>query len=168
MWIPRRPVTSNHYIYVHPFLQPSLLFTLTVSRVSHAKSILDLKAAFSLIQVQTPNPVPKVSIILLRSHSKTRMCSRNRYINNRTHIYQTSFLFCEFSNFISVGKAEAKVTLPPLHEELQSGSTEVRSQFQFPVTLAHWTGGWGWTTVSQNSLRSARNRRKTLSRSAQS
>ena len=93
MWIPRRPMTSNHYIYVHPFLQPSLLFTLTVSHVSHAKSILDLKAPFSLIHVQTPNPVPKVSIILLRSHSKTRMWTRNRYINNRTRIHQMRFFF---------------------------------------------------------------------------
>lgn len=86
-------MTSNHYIYVHPFLQPSLLFTLAVSHVSHAKSILALKAAFSLIHVQTLNPVPKVSIILLRSHRKTRMWDRNRYVSNRTRILQTSFFF---------------------------------------------------------------------------
>ena len=101
-------MTSNHYIYVHPFLQPSLLFTLTVSRVSHAKSILDLKAPFSLIHVQTPNPVPKVSIILLRSHSKTRMWTSNRYISNRTHIYQMRF-FTNFQTSLTLVKLKLKL-----------------------------------------------------------
>lgn len=71
-------MTSNLYIRVHPFLPPSQLFAHTVPRVSHAKSVLVLKAAFTLIRVQTSN---KISIILPWPDRKTKMRNINRTLD---------------------------------------------------------------------------------------
>jgi hypothetical protein len=164
-------MTSNYYIYVHPFLQPSLLSTLTVYRVSHAKSILDLKASFSLIHVQTPNPAAEVSIILLRSHSKTIIWTPNRYINDRTRIYHKRFFF--FANFqtsLALVKLKLKllslITTPWRVTDWQYGgemSVSVSGRLRPPgggrISKSPLNRRFSLTTVGLHDLRSARNRR---------